>query len=68
VRTAGLRHKTVNDAMKHDTVVKAVLHQFLDARNVPRREVRTHLDHNVALRRFQRQGIFRLGHLKSSHN
>ena len=49
VRAAGLRHEAVDDAVKHDAVVEAVAHQLLDARDMAGREVRAHLDDDLAL-------------------
>src|SRR5262245_38401799 len=68
VRAAGLRHEAVDHAMKDDPVVKAVLHQFLDARDMSRRKVRTHLDHDFTFGGLQRQRIFWLRHNTPSHN
>src|SRR5713101_6240497 len=44
LRTAGLRHETLDHAMEHDAVVKSLAHQFLDPRDVTRCEVRAHFD------------------------
>ena len=38
-RIAGLRHEAVDDAMEHDAVIKALLRQRLDLRDVLGREV-----------------------------
>jgi len=35
VRTPGLRHEPVDDAVELETIVEAVAHQFLDAGDVP---------------------------------
>src|SRR5262249_40107832 len=68
VRAAGLRHEPVDNAMKDDPVVKAVLHQFLDARDMSLCKVRAHLDHYFAFAGLQRQRIFWLRHITPSHN
>src|SRR6185437_6238358 len=49
VRTAGLCHEAVDHTMEYDVIVKSILHQFLDAFDMARRKIRTHLDHNLAL-------------------
>ncbi len=62
LRAAGLRHEAIDDAMEHDAIVEAIAHQFLDTRNMVRREVRTHLDGNGALRGFENQSVFVVCH------
>src|SRR5690242_14499753 len=62
LRAAGLRHEPVDHPVKYDPVVEPVLHQFLDARDVPGREFGTHLDHHIALGGLESQRVFRLGH------
>src|ERR1700712_1506345 len=34
LRTSGLRHESVDDAMENDAVVKSLAHQFLDPRDM----------------------------------
>src|ERR1700709_2208131 len=62
LRTSGLRHETVDDAMEHDAVVKALAHQFLDTRDMARREIGPHLDGNGALGGFEDQSIVVVSH------
>src|ERR1700730_3678061 len=62
LRTAGLRHETLDHAMEHDAVVKSLAYQFLDPRNVARREIGAHLDRDGALRGFKNQSIFAISH------
>ena len=62
VRTAGLRHEAVDDAMEDDAVVEAVAHQFLDPRHVARREVGPHRDHHLALGGLQHHRVFGFSH------
>ena len=63
LRAAGLRHEAVDHAMEDDAVVKALAHQFLDARDMAGREVGTHLDDDVALGGFELQCVFGFGHV-----
>src|SRR5262245_13223860 len=67
VGAPGLRHKSIDHAVKYNAVVKSVLYQFLDPCNVPGREVGPHLDHHCALGRLQRQRIFWRRHLTPFH-
>src|SRR3569623_762796 len=67
VRATGLRHEAVDHAMKHDAVVEALTHQFLDARDMARREVRTHFDDYFALRGVEDEGDDVVSHDISLH-
>src|SRR5579862_2576253 len=58
----GLRHEAVDDPVKHDAVIEALFHQFLDAGDMAGRQVRAHGDHHIALGGFQRERVFRLCH------
>src|SRR6202051_3978248 len=62
LRTAGLRHETVDHAMEHDAVVKPLAHQLLDPGNVAGGKVGPHLDGDRPLRGFQDQSIFGVSH------
>jgi len=62
LRTAGLRHEALDDAVEHDAVVKAFPDQFLDARDMAGRKVRTHLDGHGALGGLQNQSVFVVCH------
>ena len=53
VRAAGLRHESVDDAVKHDAVVEFLGDELLDMRDMARREVGPHLDHHGPLRRLE---------------
>src|SRR3954468_19058759 len=66
LRAAGLRHEAVDHAMEYDAVVKSLAHQFLDAGNVARREIGTHLDGHGPLGGFEDQGIFSVSHARLS--
>ena len=68
VRATGLRHEAVDHAVKNNSVVKTVLHQFLDTRDMSRRKVGAHLDHDFTFGGLQRQRIFWLRHITPSHN
>src|SRR5262249_44041721 len=48
--------------MEHDTVVKSLAHQFLDAGDMVRRQVRTHFDGDGTLGGFKDQSIFCISH------
>src|SRR6266404_3110021 len=62
---SGLRHESLDDAVKNHAVVEPIAHQLLDARHMPGREVGPHLDHHLALGRVEDQGIVaRLAHSK----
>ena len=61
-RIAALCHETGNDAVEHDAVVKAVIRQLGDARDVLRREIAAQLDHDVAAIKGERQGFGKIGH------
>jgi hypothetical protein len=62
MRAAGLRHEALNDAMKHDTVIKAFADELLDVFDVFRREVGTHFDDDRAFGRLERQRVSGFGH------
>ena len=62
-RTTGLRHKTVDHAMKFQPVVKSRAHQFLDPRHMVRRIVGKHLNHHVAVFQFKQQRVLRVFNL-----
>src|ERR1700710_519463 len=62
LRTSGLRHETVDDAMEHDAVVKAFAHQFLDPRDMARRKIGPHLDGDGALGGFEDQSVVVVSH------
>ena len=62
LRAAGLRHEAVDHAVEHDAVVKALAHQFLDPRDVARRQIGPHLDGDGALGGFKDQSIFGISH------
>src|SRR6185295_20022592 len=49
VRAACLGHEAVDDAMEYDTVIEALPDELLDARDMTRREIGTHLDGDGAL-------------------
>ena len=66
VRTAGLRHEAVDDAVEHDPVVEALADELLDALDMLRREVGAQLDHDVALRGLERQSVFVVSHETSA--
>src|SRR3954451_1960141 len=66
LRAAGLRHEAVDHAMEHDAVVEAFTHEFLDARDVARRQIRPHLDGDGALRSFEDQCVFGGAHARLS--
>src|SRR4051812_40824774 len=58
LRTAGLGHKTLEYAMEHDAVVKALTDQFLDPGDMAGGKVGTHLDGHGSLGGFEDQSIF----------
>src|SRR6202790_4544080 len=62
LRTAGLRHETVDHAMEHDAVVESLAHQLLDPRDMSGREIRAHFDGHRPLRGFEDQSIFGVSH------
>src|SRR5262245_34333326 len=62
LRTAGLRHEAVDDAVEDDAVVEAIAHQLLDARDMSGRELRPHLNDHPALGGFEDHGVLRVGH------
>src|SRR5262249_45784128 len=62
VRTSGLRHEALDHAMEDDSVIKSRTHQFLDARDMARRQVGPHPDGNGALARLEDQRVFRIAH------
>jgi len=66
LRATGLRHETVDDAVKHDAIVEAVAHQFLDARDMPGREVRAHLNNDLAFGGLKRERVLSVGHVAFS--
>src|SRR5690606_526132 len=53
----------IDHAMEDDAVIEAVAHQFLDACDMVRRDAGQHLDEDVALRGFELEGVFWIGHL-----
>src|ERR1700754_4160060 len=62
LRTSGLRHETVDDAMEHDAVVKPFAHQFLDPRDMAGRKIGPHLDSDGAFGGFEDQSIVVISH------
>src|SRR5690348_6174812 len=62
VRTSGLRHESVDDAMENDAVVKSALHKFFDARDMAGGKIRPHLDHYLSLGGIQRERVFGFCH------
>src|SRR5262249_31493362 len=62
VGTAGLRHEPLDDTVKRDAIVEALAHQFLDACDMARGEVRPHQNHDLALGGLQRQRILGVRH------
>src|SRR5580704_8021752 len=62
LRTAGLRHETIDHAVEHDTVVEPLAHQLLDPGDVTGGKVGPHLDGDRPLRGFQDQSIFGVSH------
>src|SRR4051812_45719214 len=62
LRAAGLRHESLNDAVKHDAVVKSLAHQFLDPRDVAWRKVGPHFDGHGTFGGFEDQSIFGNSH------
>src|SRR5690606_16421088 len=65
VRTAGLGHEAVDDAVEDDAVVEAFADKLLDMRHMVGRDVGTHADDNRALRRLQGQRVALFGHMNS---
>jgi len=61
-RIAALRHEARDDAVEHDTVVKAVIGQLDNAGDMLRREVGPQLDRHVARGERQGQGFRGIGH------
>ncbi len=58
-RVAALDHEAVDDAVEHDAVVKAVIGQFGNPRDMVGREIAAQLDDNIAA--FAISGVERQG-------
>ena len=62
MRTAGLRHEPLDDAMKDNAVVEFFFGQFFDMRDMGGREIGPQCDDDRSLRRVQCERVPRLGH------
>ena len=59
-RVAGLRHETVDDAVEHDAVVKALARERLQPLDMVRREIGPKLDRHGAVLQLKEERIFRI--------
>ncbi len=60
LHVAGLGHEAIDHTMEHNAVISAFARQFLDTRNVIRREIRIKLQNDIALGGFKNERVFRV--------